>query len=99
MNIFVANLNFKVRSQKLQEVFEQYGEVSSARIIIDRKTRRSKGFGFVEMPNELEATKAIQELNDTELMGRKIIVQQSKQREQEPQGGKSEEAVAETGEE
>ncbi len=81
MNIFVANLNFKVRGQKLQEVFEPFGEVTSARVIIDKKTRRSKGYGFVEMPNEIEAAKAIQDLNGQELMGRQMVVQQSKGKE------------------
>jgi RNA recognition motif-containing protein len=83
MNIFIANLNYKVRGQKLKEVFQEYGEVTNARIIIDRKTRRSKGFGFVEMPNEIEGQKAINELNGTELMGREIVVQQSHQKEGE----------------
>ncbi len=86
MNIFVANLNFKVRSSKLQEVFEQYGEVSSARIILDRKTRRSKGYGFVEMPNEIEGQKAILAMNGYELEERAIIVQEANPRTA-PAGG------------
>ncbi|MGB4123944.1 MAG: RNA-binding protein, partial [Bacteroidales bacterium] len=59
MNIFVANLSFKLHEDQLKKVFEPYGEVESARIIVDRRTGRSKGFGFVVMPNEDEAETAI----------------------------------------
>lgn len=74
MNIFVARLNFKTRSEDLEKAFSQYGQVSSAKIITDRDTGRSKGFGFVEMPNEEEANKAIAALNETEFDGRTIVV-------------------------
>lgn len=80
MNIFIANLNFKVRNQKLQEIFEEYGEVSSAKIITDRDSGRSKGFGFVEMPNEADALRAIEELNGVEIEGRQIVVKKAEDR-------------------
>jgi RNA recognition motif-containing protein len=74
MNIFVAKLNFKTRTEDLQNAFAQYGEVSSVKIISDRDTGRSKGYGFVEMPNDAEAQAAIDGLNDKELDGRTIAV-------------------------
>lgn len=81
MNIFIANLNFRIRGQRLKEVFSEFGEVTFARVILDRKTRKSKGFGFVEMPNDEEATKAITALNGTEIDGRAVVVQQAKQKD------------------
>jgi RNA recognition motif-containing protein len=74
MNIFVARLNFKTRSEELQAAFAKFGEVSSAKIVKDRDTGRSKGFGFVEMPNDEQAKQAIAALNETELDGRTIVV-------------------------
>jgi RNA recognition motif-containing protein len=74
MNIFVAKLNFKTRTEDLKAAFEQFGEVSSAKIVLDRDTKRSKGFGFVEMPNDDEAHQAIAALNEKELDGRVIVV-------------------------
>lgn len=77
MDIYVTSLPFKLKENELRAMFEEYGEVLSAKIIIDKRTRQSKGFGFVEMPNTMEARKAIQELNDAEVMGRKIVVAES----------------------
>ncbi len=74
MNIFVARLNFKTRREELEAAFAKFGEVSSAKIVKDRDTGRSKGFGFVEMPNDEDANKAIAALNETELDGRTIVV-------------------------
>ncbi|MBX2899898.1 MAG: RNA-binding protein [Cyclobacteriaceae bacterium] len=74
MNIFVARLNFKTRSEELQAVFTKFGQVTSAKVVKDRDTGRSKGFGFVEMPNDEEAKQAIAALNETELDGRTIVV-------------------------
>ncbi len=74
MNIFVARLNFKTRREDLEAAFVKFGEVTSARIVKDRDTGRSKGFGFVEMTNEEEGNKAIAALNETELDGRTIVV-------------------------
>jgi RNA recognition motif-containing protein len=74
MNIFVARLNFKTRREDLEQAFAQFGQVSSAKIVKDRETGRSKGFGFVEMPNDDEGNRAIAALNETELDGRTIVV-------------------------
>ncbi|HJB43653.1 MAG TPA: RNA-binding protein [Candidatus Coprenecus merdipullorum] len=73
MNIFVSNLNYKVRKEDLTALFTPYGEVTSARIIVNKETRRSRGYGFVEMSEE-EGMKAIEALNGTEYMGRTITV-------------------------
>ncbi len=74
MNIFVAKLNFDTQEDYLREVFEEYGEVTSASVITDKFTGKSKGYAFVEMPNDSEAEKAIAELNDSEIDGRTILV-------------------------
>lgn len=74
MNIFVARLNFKTRREDLEAAFAKFGQVTSAKIVKDRDTGRSKGFGFVEMANDDEANKAIAALNETELDGRTIVV-------------------------
>jgi RNA recognition motif-containing protein len=80
MNIYVGSLHFKMNEAELKEIFEEYGEVASAKVIIDKYSGKSKGFGFVEMPNEAEAKKAIEELNGAEVQGRKIIVNESIER-------------------
>jgi len=80
MNIYVGSLNFKMTEEELKEKFEEYGEVTSAKIIFDKYSGKSKGFGFVEMPNDAEAKKAIEELNGIEIQGRKIIVNESIER-------------------
>jgi len=80
MNIYVGSLHFKMNEAELREIFEEYGEVASAKIIIDKYSGKSKGFGFVEMPNEVEAKKAIEELNGAEVQGRNIIVNESIER-------------------
>lgn len=77
MNIFVGSLPFSLEETKLKEVFEAYGEVSSAKIIIDKFSGRSKGFGFVEMPDDAMAQKAIDELNGSTVEGRSIVVNKS----------------------
>lgn len=82
MNIFVAKLNFDTQSEDLQEAFEAFGTVSSANVIFDKFTGRSKGFGFVEMDNEKEALQAINELDDTELDGRTIVVKKAEPRKE-----------------
>ena len=74
MNIYVANLSWNTNSDSLQELFSQYGEVTSAYIINDRETGRSRGFGFVEMPNDEEGQKAIDALNETEFEGKNIAI-------------------------
>jgi RNA recognition motif-containing protein len=80
MNIYVGSLHFKMSEAELKEVFEEYGEVTSAKIIIDKYSGKSKGFGFVEMTNDAEAKKAIEELNGAEISGRNIIVNESIER-------------------
>lgn len=78
MNIFVSNLNFKMTEEQLREEFEKYGDVSSAKIIKDRDSQRSKGFGFVEMPETEDANVAIKELNGAEINGRAIVVNEAR---------------------
>jgi RNA recognition motif-containing protein len=80
MNIFVGSLPFKIEEGDLQAIFEEYGEVSSVRIITDKFSGRSKGFGFIEMPNSDDAKKAIEHLNGAELEGRTIVVNESEER-------------------
>lgn len=74
MNIFVAKLNFKTRKEDLEAAFAQFGEVTSCKIVRDKDTGRSKGYGFIEMPNDDEANQAIASLNEKELDGRVIAV-------------------------
>ncbi len=78
MNIFVSNISFKVREDSLSELFSPFGEVTSVRIIKDKETRRSKGFGFVEMANDEDGQRAIDALNGTEHQERAIVVSQAK---------------------
>lgn len=78
MDIYVGNLNYKIEEDVIKEIFEEYGEVASVKIVTDSVTRRSKGFAFVTMNNEGEAGQAIEELNEGELMGRKIVVNQAR---------------------
>ncbi len=82
MNIFVSSLSFKTNNDELKHMFEAYGEVTSARIITDRDTRRSKGYGFVEMPNDNEGNAAINALNGSEQGGRTINVSVARERVQ-----------------
>ena len=81
MNIFVGNLNYKLTNESLEQLFSPYGEVTSARIIIDKMSGRSKGFGFVEMPNQESALKAIAALPESDVMGRKMIASEAKPQE------------------
>ncbi|MEQ6167386.1 MULTISPECIES: RNA-binding protein [Ekhidna] len=80
MNIFVAKLNYATSEDALRQAFEEFGTVDSAKVIMDRDTQRSKGFGFVEMPNDDEGNQAISSLNDTELDGRTIVVKKANPR-------------------
>ena len=86
MNIFVGSLPFKLSEDELREQFEKFGEVASVKIINDKFTGRSKGFGFVEMPDDDSANKAIEGLNGSEVGGRKIVVNQSEERKREDRG-------------
>lgn len=87
MNIFVAKLNFNTTESLLQDAFSRFGEVESVKVIMDKMTGRSKGFAFVEMPNDDEAQEAINELNDSELDGRTIVVKKAEPRANKERGG------------
>ena len=78
--LFVGSLPWSIDDQKLQDTFEKYGNVVSAKVITDRETRRSRGFGFIEMESSSEANDAIKALNESELDGRTIIVNEAKPR-------------------
>jgi RNA recognition motif-containing protein len=80
MNIYVGNLPYTVADDDLRTAFEEYGSVDSARVIMDRDSGRSKGFGFVEMGNDAEATAAIEGLNGTDLGGRSLTVNEARPR-------------------
>lgn len=82
MNIYVSNLSFAVQDEDLREFFAEYGEVSSAKVIMDKYTNRSKGFGFVEMPDDAAAQKAITELDGGMVDGRAIRVAIAKPKEE-----------------
>ena len=82
MNIYVSNLSFNVQDEDLRSYFADYGEVSSAKVITDRETGRSRGFGFVEMPDNAAAQKAIDELNGATVDGRSIKISEAKPREE-----------------
>lgn len=84
MNIYVSNLSFKVEDEDLREFFAEYGEVASAKVITDRESGRSRGFGFVEMTDDAAAEKAIQELNGAAVDGRTIGVTVAKPKEDRP---------------
>lgn len=84
MNIYVSNLSFAVQDEDLRSYFAEYGEVSSAKVITDKFTNRSRGFGFVEMPDETTAQKAITELDGAMVDGRAIKVNVAKPREEKP---------------
>lgn len=88
MNIFVGSLPFSLKESELKEYFEEYGEVASVKIISDKFSGRSKGFGFIEMPDDEKAKKAIEELNGAEIDGRAIVVNKAEERKEgERRGG------------
>ena len=87
MNIYVGNLSYEATEEDLQQAFEGFGQVESVNIIKDKYSGRSKGFGFVEMPAKDEAQSAINELNDTELKGRTLKVNEARPRS-ESRGGR-----------
>lgn len=84
MNIYVGNISYGTDDNKLVELFSSFGEVASARVISDRDTGRSKGFGFVEMPNDAEAQAAIEALNEKEIDGRSLRINEARPREERP---------------
>ena len=77
MYIYIGNLSYTVKESHLRQVMEDYGTVDSAKLIIDRDTNRSKGFAFVEMPNEAEAINAIKELDGAEYQGRQMVLKEA----------------------
>ncbi len=89
MNIYVSNISWGTKRESLLNLFSQYGEVASANIITDRETGRSRGFGFVEMPNDEEAQNAINSLNNQEFEGKNLNVNVAREREErsESRGG------------
>lgn len=84
MNIFIAGLSYSINDADLKELFTEYGEIASAKVITDRDSGRSKGYGFVEIENEDAAKKAIEELNGAEYDGRTITVSEARPREERP---------------
>lgn len=85
MNIYVGNIAFKATIDDLRQLFEQYGTVKNVTVITDRETGRSRGFGFVEMPNAGEAKAAIDALQGTALLGRPLTVNEARPRDPRPQ--------------
>jgi len=84
MNLFVAKLSSSTTGDDLQEIFSAYGEVTSAKVVFDRETGNSKGFGFVEMSDDEEAKAAISALNESEVDGKEIVVKEANPREERP---------------
>ncbi|WEK35862.1 MAG: RNA-binding protein [Candidatus Pseudobacter hemicellulosilyticus] len=87
MNIYVGNLSWQMTDEDLRTLFEQYGSVTSAKIVKDKVSGRSKGFGFVEMPEDGEAQNALTSLYESEVLGRKIIVNEAQPKPQGSGGG------------
>ena len=77
MNMYVGNLSYNVKESDLRQVMEEYGTVDTVKLIVDRDTRRSKGFAFVDMPEASEALNAIKELNGAEYVGRQMVVKEA----------------------
>src|SRR4030066_2329705 len=87
MNIYVSNLSFKLQDEDLKQVFTAFGEMTSEKVIRDNQSGRSRGFGFVEMPNDDAARAAIEKLNGTEVDGRTIVVNEARPRKEGGSGG------------
>lgn len=87
MNIYVANIPFKATEEELKGLFEEFGEVSSAKIILDKFTQRSRGFGFVEMKDETAGRQAVNDLNGADFMGKNLVVNEARPRTDAPRSG------------
>ena len=87
MNIYVANIPFKASEQELKGLFEEYGEVSSAKIIMDKVTQRSRGFGFIEMSDDSAARQAITSLNGFNFLGKTLVVNEARPKTDAPRSG------------
>lgn len=88
MNMYVSNLGFHVQDEDLKQLFAAFGEVISAKVIKDRDTGRSRGFGFVEMSSDEHANKAMESLNDKEVEGRRMSVTVARERESRPRNNR-----------
>lgn len=86
MNIYVANISFKASDRELRELFEGFGEVTSAKIIIDKETQRSRGFGFVEMPDDGSARQAMSTLNGADFLGKNLSTNEARPKTDRPAG-------------
>ncbi|HOK60674.1 MAG: RNA-binding protein [Tenuifilum sp.] len=87
MNIYVSGLSYRINDDDLRQLFEEYGQINSAKVITDRETGRSRGFGFVEMANDEEARTAIEELTGAEYDGKVISVSEAKPKTDKPRNG------------
>lgn len=87
MNIYVANLHYRLNDEDLHQIFSEFGQVTSAKIIKDHETGRSRGFGFVEMPNQEEGTKAMESLNGSEVEGKQLMVNEARPKQPGNGGG------------
>ena len=87
MNIYVANIPFKATEDELKGLFEEYGEVSSTKIILDKFTQRSRGFGFIEMSDDAAARQAINSLNGADFMGKNLVVNEARPKTDAPRSG------------
>ena len=87
MRIYVGNLPYSMNDDELRNIFGQFGELASAEVIKDKFSGQSKGFGFVDMPNNAEADAAIKAMNETEMKGRKLTVNEARPRAERPRGG------------
>src|SRR6266498_4896185 len=87
MNLFITGLPYDVNDQELKELFEEFGAVTSAKVILDRETHKSRGFGFVEMPDNAAAEKAMKELSDSEIGGKRLTVKVAEERKSNQGGG------------
>ncbi|MDX1925784.1 MAG: RNA-binding protein [Pirellulaceae bacterium] len=86
-NIYVGNLSFRATEEDIRNAFSQFGQVTSVNIVMDQDTGRSRGFAFVEMADANEASAAIEGLNEQEIVGRRVIVNEARPREERPRGG------------
>ena len=87
MNIYVSNIPFKASEADVKELFEEYGDVSSVKIITDKETQRSRGFGFVEMPDDASAKEAMTNLNGFNFQGKDLMVNEARPKTDAPRGG------------
>ncbi len=89
MNIYVANIPFKATEEELKGLFEEFGEVSSAKIILDKFTQRSRGFGFIEMKDDTAGRQAINDLNGADFMGKNLVVNEARPKTDAPRSSSS----------